>query len=145
MRGNVRRQEAEEQSGEQSSSRGKRQDAPIDGNRMQVQEVSWTYREKKVRAPNRERHADSTADQRQENAFRKKLARDSPRTGSDGGAYRDLSLSRRSSRQQEARYVSAGNQQHESDGAKQDKQSRTKLARHLIAHRNDIAAPVAIE
>jgi hypothetical protein len=75
-----------------------------------------------------EQYSQHGADCSEEKTLGKQLANDAPPARAERNAYRHLSSSRRRANEHEICDVSAGNQQHEADGAEQDQEWLSHVA-----------------
>lgn len=66
-------------------------------------------------APSREKDSENRADTREHDAFRKNLPNQTGSRGSQGQAHCNFFLPRRGTREQQAGYIRAGNQQNKTD------------------------------
>src|SRR5262249_62263688 len=76
--------------------------------------------------------SESSPDQRKQSAFSQKLPYDSCPARSQSGSHCNLSLTRRSTREQHMRDICACNQKDETDRAEQYQQGRTKIANDFV-------------
>src|SRR5579872_2479707 len=125
-RGANRREDAENNAGEQRNAESEGKDAPIESDSgavfphpRQVGRADGEQRTDAGIAEDRTKHATR---EREQNAFRQELAHDADGTGSHGGADGELPLSSRGAHEQEIRHVGARDQQDEADGSEEYEQ-----------------------
>ena len=93
--------------------------------------------------PLRQHEAGGRRRQRQHRAFGQQLAHDAAPAGAERGADGDFASTGGAAREQQVRDVAARDQQHESDGAQQDEQTRSIAADELLAKRLHRVAELA--
>ena len=118
-----RRRDAEQHTGRNRDRAGEAEDVPV--GRQIERDLIWPGRnqaeEKATRHPGQP-DSDRRADRRQQRAFDQQLTHNPGAAGADRQAHRDLSAARRGARQQQARDIGAGDDQHQPDHRHQHQQ-----------------------
>ena len=106
---------------------------------QQLREAGRHDEREEARAPERQCQAEAAADEREQQVLGEELLHEAPAAGAGGGAQRQLLLPGRPGGQQQVGDVGAGDQQHEADGAEQERQSLRRVAEEGLVQRHDLA------
>ena len=136
-RGVERRNDAEEQAGEQGCAKGIRDHLPVDGNVREPREARRRQGLQEIRAPRRDQQAGGAADQAEQQAFGQHLAQQSAPPGAERRPNRQLALPRGRAGEQQVRDVGAGDQQDEAHRTEQDDQRPLDVTHDLLVHRHE--------
>lgn len=105
-----RGEETEKKRGKQCRAPGKRENAQVNVDGTQIEQILRAGSKQSIRSPKRQRHADSPTDQSEQRALREQLPRYSPAACANRRSNRHLLFASRGTSQQEARHVRARNQ-----------------------------------
>ena len=101
-------------------------------------------RQQRIEPPAREKHAGCSPENRQDHAFRKKLANEPSASGAEGGANRNLAVARGGPGQEQVGQVRAGDEQDAADRAEEGVEHGLHVAHEVILHRHHENSPALV-
>ena len=125
------RREAAEPRGQDRDERREAQDGGTDLDERKGREVGRAESDEQGHAPARDEQAHGATDEREEQVLRQELREDPRAARPEGRADRHLPHARGAPGEEEPGHVGAGDEEHEPDGAEQDEERRSHLARDL--------------
>ena len=139
------RREAEDDPGQERQGQRERQDLTVDLDQLGPGDPSLGRESQQGgHAPARQEDAAQAACQRHESALGEQLPDEPRAAGAERRAHRDLALPAGRAGQQQIRDVGAGDQQHEPDGARKDRQRPPDVPHHELLERDHAADPLRV-
>jgi hypothetical protein len=118
--------------GEKRHREGEHEDAGVDADRVDTRQPFGHERHECAQRPPRDRQADGSRGEGQQQALGEQLARQPARTGAERGAHRELRPPNLSSQGQQIRRVRARDEEYEPDGAGQQEQARAHVTHYHV-------------
>ena len=139
-----RRDEAEDQAGEDGDAEGKGDDGAVHLHRLEPRNAVGLQAREKRHTPDREQQPDAGAAQREDDAFGQELPEQPTPARAQGRAHRHFRLSSGSPRQQQVGDIRARDQKDEPNRAEQHQHRLADIADHRFLQRKRRHADVAV-
>ena len=120
------------------------QDLRAQAKQGEAGQIRRTQRDEKGDAPSRQQEAHGAPHEGQEQVLRQQLGEDPPAARAERRADGHLPHAGGAPREEQARHVRAGDEEHEAHGAEKDQEGRAHLARDLGVQGNDPDAPARV-
>src|SRR5690348_16088621 len=116
----------------QRNDQGKNQDASVQRNLARARKVDRQPLQDSLRAPTREQQPDRASGEREQNALREELPKNSSAAGAQGSANRKFARPHRGASHHQIGDVHASDQEHETNGRKQHQKKESHLSDHRL-------------
>ena len=120
------------------------QDLRAQAKQGETGQICRAQRDEKRDAPSRQQEAHGASHEGQEQVLRQQLGEDPPAARAERRADGHLPHAGGAPREEQARHVRAGDEEHEAHGAEKDQERRAHLARDLGVQGNDLDAPALV-